>query len=38
MKIVITESAFEAISDGFWFYENQREGLGAHFWNCIFSI
>ena len=31
MRVEILASAAEHIADGYWFYENQLPGLGAHF-------
>ncbi len=35
--IEFTESAFNDIDNGFWFYEGQREGLGSYFESSIMA-
>ena len=35
--IELTESAFNDIDNGFWFYEGQREGLGSYFESSIMA-
>lgn len=37
MKILILESASRDLTDGYWFYEKQSEGLGSYFLDSIFS-
>ncbi|CAN5747282.1 hypothetical protein BH24ACI3_BH24ACI3_14830 [soil metagenome] len=37
MKIVITESASDDISEGYLFYERQFHGLGGYFESSIFA-
>ena len=37
MKIRILPSAIEDISEGFKFYENQKNGLGSYFIESLFS-
>jgi plasmid stabilization system protein ParE len=37
MKIIISESTYNDLSDGFWFYEQQQSGLGSYFQESLFS-
>src|ERR1041385_4845873 len=37
MKIAILPSARDDLADGFRFYEQQQEGLGAYFLDSLFS-
>jgi hypothetical protein len=37
MKIIILPTALDDLMDGFHFYEEQSEGLGDYFQNCLFS-
>jgi hypothetical protein len=37
MKIVIQSSADEDLAEGFWFYEQQEEGLGGYFLDSLSS-
>lgn len=37
VKIRILGSAFEDLAEGERFYEEQAEGVGEHFLNCLFS-
>jgi hypothetical protein len=34
-KLIYTKEAEEDISDGYAWYENQREGLGEEFLECV---
>lgn len=31
MKVVVLDEAERDLDDGYWFYENQAEGVGAYF-------
>ena len=37
MKIVVLQSARDDLADGYWFYEDQGEGLGVYFLESLFS-
>ncbi len=37
MKIRISESTYNDLSDGYWFYEQQQPGLGSYFQESLFS-
>ena len=37
MKIKISESTYNDLSDGYWFYEQQQSGLGSYFQESLFS-
>lgn len=37
MIVHISAGAKDDISDGFWFYERQRPGLGGYFLSCILA-
>ncbi len=37
MKITISESALSDLDDGYYFYENQKDGLGKYFEDTLFS-
>ena len=37
MKIQLSESAYNDLSDGYTFYELQKQGLGAYFQDSLFS-
>jgi len=37
MKIVVLPSALDHLSDGFYFYEQQRDGLGHYFIESLYS-
>jgi plasmid stabilization system protein ParE len=37
MKIVVLPSALDHLSDGFYFYERQRGGLGQYFIESLYS-
>jgi hypothetical protein len=37
MKIKILESAKQDLLEGYYFYENQKEGLGEYFLDSLFS-
>jgi plasmid stabilization system protein ParE len=37
MKVEVLETALDDLADGFHFYENQSEGLGAYFVDTLWS-
>ena len=37
MKVQILDTAEEDLVEGYWFYERQQPGLGAHFRNSIYA-
>ena len=37
MRIKILPSASQDLTDGYWFYEKQREELGAYFLDSLYS-
>ena len=37
MKLKISESTYNDLSDGYWFYEQQQSGLGSYFQESLFS-
>jgi hypothetical protein len=37
MKIKILSSASQDLTDGYWFYEKQAEGIGAYFLDALFA-
>jgi len=37
MKIKILGSASQDLIDGYWFYENQSEGIGSYLLDAIYS-
>ena len=37
MKVEVLETALDELADGFHFYENQSEGLGAYFVDSLWS-
>ena len=37
MKIKILSSASQDLTDGYWFYEKQSEGVGAYFLDTLYS-
>jgi plasmid stabilization system protein ParE len=37
MKIAVLPSALDHLSDGFYFYERQRDGLGQYFIESLYS-
>ncbi len=37
MRIRILSSASQDLTDGYWFYEKQAEGIGAYFLDALFS-
>jgi len=37
MKVEVLETALDDLADGFHFYENQSEGLGAYFIDTLWS-
>lgn len=37
MKIKILGSASQDLVDGYWFYENQAEGIGRYFLDTLYS-
>ena len=37
MKIKILISATDDLTDGYWFYEKQEQGLGSYFIDSLFS-
>jgi hypothetical protein len=37
MKVEVLETALDDLADGFHFYENQSEGLGAYFVDSLWS-
>jgi plasmid stabilization system protein ParE len=36
-QISLTRLAIENLDDGFWFYENQKPGLGNYFRSCLIA-
>lgn len=37
MKVVVLDEAEQDLEDGYWFYENQQEGIGDYFLNQLFT-
>ena len=37
MKVVVLDEAERVLEDGYWFYENQQEGVGSYFLTQILS-
>lgn len=36
-KVVVAQAVWNDLADGFWFYEEQKPGLGAYFRDSIVS-